>query len=151
MSDQPASRPGPGSPSPIYQFRIDQMPDVVDIFQPLGLSFSITVEYSGDNDPIWKDINNEMRDYFQRKGLHIRDANWDADFYKLPWVLLHASERPTSTEEYRFNVQQKVVGTMFNVALIRCFATRLPNHASPDEFLVVLGTSQQSLFYNFKY
>jgi hypothetical protein len=107
----------------------------------LGLSFRLTVEYSADTDPIWKDVNSEMRDSFQRKGLHIHDANWEADFYKLPWVLLHASERPTAMEQYKFTVQQKVVATMFNIALLKRFALRLPNHASPDEFIVILGVS----------
>jgi hypothetical protein len=113
----------------------------------LGLSFRLTVEYSGDTDPIWKDVNSEMRDYFRRKGLHILDANWEADFYKLPWVLLHASERPTATDEYKFTVQQKIVATMFNVALLKRFAVRLPNHANPDELIVVLGASNCSVDY----
>ena len=43
-------------------------------------------------------------------------------------ALLHASERPTAMEQYKFTVQQKVVATMFNIALLKRFALRLPNH-----------------------
>jgi hypothetical protein len=129
------------SPSPIYQFRIDQFPDIISVLEPSGLSFTTTIEYSSETDPIWSQLNSDIKDHFFRKGLHIKDANFDADFYRLPWVLLHIPERANNSDEFKFKVDHKIIGQTFSISAIKRHASKLPNHLNPEEPLVVLGQS----------
>lgn len=65
-------------------FWIDQFPDIINILEPTGLLFPKTIEYSNNAEPIWSQLNSEIKDHFFWKGLHIKNANFNADYYKLP-------------------------------------------------------------------